>query len=315
MKVKGNICETGGKKLPNGRFVNEDGLTSFSVKSDNEKYDFIILMDGATGLGKDHQIIEGYTSAEWYVQFVMGILKRILTIKPDCKLESAVDVAIEKAIDEISDYENKNGVTLEEYQKPSAGLSLLRTDGKNTDIYLIGDTQALVAYKDGRVVAIDNPNQKALQKLDGSVLKRMVELANERGCDVIDTRTDDEIETMLQVNRAKKNSNEPDGYWVCGTTKDTAKHGVCTTFNNQEISGFLLASDGFDFSVLDLDETQIYKFVKEKGTKVATDLIRKKQEEDPKCNKFPRFKKGDDLTVVHFDYLEREKDFDDDGER
>ena len=55
MKVKGNICETGGKKLANGRFVNEDGLTTFKVENEGKKYDFIILMDGATGLGKDHQ--------------------------------------------------------------------------------------------------------------------------------------------------------------------------------------------------------------------------------------------------------------------
>ena len=310
MKIKGNLCESGGKKLPNGRFVNEDGLITFESKLGDTKYDFIILMDGATGLGKDHQIVEGYTSAEWYVKYLMGILKKIFTVKPTCKLEAAVEISILKAIEKISNYEKKNGITLEEYQKPSAGLSLLRTDGKTTDIYLIGDTQALVAYKDGRVVPLDNPNQRALQKLDKSVLDRMVELAKERNCNVLDTRTDDEIEKMLQVNRAKKNSNAPDGYWVCGTTEGTAKHGVTIRLNNNEISGFLLASDGFDFSVLGLDEEELYKLITEKGTKVVSELIRKKQEQDPMCNKFPRFKKGDDLTVVHFDYLEREKDID-----
>ena len=310
MKIKGNICETGGKKLPNGRFVNEDGLVTFSTKSGDTKYDFIILMDGATGLGKDHQIIEGYTSAEWYVKFVMGILQRVLTQNPSYDLQTAVDFAISKAIGEIKDYEEKNGITLEEYQKPSAGLSLLRTDGKTTEIYLIGDTQTLVAYKDGRVTTVDNPNQKALQRLDKSVLDRMVELAKERDCDVIDTRTDDEIEKMLQVNRSKKNSNCADGYWVCGTTEGTAKHGVCVSFNNSELSGFVLASDGFDFSVLDLDEKQVYKLICERGTEVVSKLIRRQQELDPKCNRFPRFKQGDDLTAVHFDYLARDKKFD-----
>ena len=97
MKIKGNICETGGKKLPNGRFVNEDGLVSFTTKSGDKKYDFIILMDGATELGKDHQIIEGYTSAEWYVKFVMGILQRVLTQNPSYDLQAAVDFSISKA--------------------------------------------------------------------------------------------------------------------------------------------------------------------------------------------------------------------------
>ena len=185
-------------------------------------------------------------------------------------------------------------------------------DGINdyTEIYLIGDTQTLVAYKDGRVTTVDNPNQKALQKLDKSVLDRMVELAKERGCDVLDTRTDDEIEKMLQVNRSKKNSNCADGYWVCGTTEGTAKHGVCVSFNNSELAGFVLASDGFDFSVLGLDEKQAYRLICERGTEVVSKLIRKQQEQDPKCNKFPRFKQGDDLTAVHFDYLARDKNYD-----
>lgn len=33
-------------------------------------------MDGASGLGKNNQIVEGYTSAEWYVQFMEQGLKK-----------------------------------------------------------------------------------------------------------------------------------------------------------------------------------------------------------------------------------------------
>ena len=67
MKIVSKVCQSGGKKMPSGRLINEDGLTTFSVDRNDKKYDFVIVMDGATGLGKDHEILNGHTSAEWYV--------------------------------------------------------------------------------------------------------------------------------------------------------------------------------------------------------------------------------------------------------
>ena len=302
MKFKGSICESGGKKLASGRFVNEDNLEIFATKHNNREYNFIILMDGATGLGKPYQIEGDLTSAEWYVKYITEVMKEELLYNPDMALQDVVDIGIQKVIGKIEEYEKNRDTVLEEYEKPSAGLALLRTDGETTEIYLIGDTQTIIGYKDGNVKLAENPNQKALQKLDGSVLNRMVELAKERKCNVLDTRTDEEIEKMLQVNRSKKNSDKKDGYWVCGTTKGAEKRGVICKLNNSEIDGIILATDGFDYSVLELEDKQAYAFVKEQGTRVVTDLIRERQNEDEMCNKYPRFKKGDDLTVIYCEY-------------
>ena len=118
-------------------------------------------------------------------------MKQILINAPNIPLEEVVEKAILLATNKISNYEIENNVTLEEYQKPSAGLSLLRTDG-------------------------------------------------------------------------------------------------------------------FDYSMLGLDEKQAYEFVKKYGTEHASMCIRNMQETDSRCNKFPRFKKSDDLTVVLSDYLTRE---------
>lgn len=301
MKIKGMVCESGGKKAASGRLINEDGLITFNVNYNGREYEFIILMDGATGLGKSYEIIPDATSAEWYVEFMMAEMRKKLLENPINSLFAVVDECVEKAADEISKYEKANDIRLEEYQKPSAGFSLLRSDGKTTDIYLIGDTQTLVAYKDGNVDAVDNPNQKALQKLDNSVLVRMIKLARERDCNVIDTRAVLEIEKMLQENRNKKNTNCEGSYWVCGTTLKSAEHGICVNFDNENLDGIILATDGFDYTVLQLSEEEVYRLIKEKGTVEVAKMIRDRQVADPFCNRFPRFKKSDDLTVVHFD--------------
>lgn len=145
-----------------------------------------------------------------------------------------------------------------------------------------------------------NPNQKTLQRLDESVIHKMAEIAKERGCDVIDTIKDSEIISMLQVNRAKKNADCEGAYWVCGTTLGITKHGKCVNFVNSEIEGILLATDGFDYSMLGLNTKEVYELVKKYGTEYVSKAIRDEQERDSKCNKYPRLKKGDDLTVVSF---------------
>ena len=302
MKVIGSDCQSGGRKMPDGRMVNEDGLETFSVDYLGKKYDFVVVMDGATGLGKGYQIVEGYTSAEWYVSFMIKELKDMFENNPSASLMMVVENCIQKAIEEIAAYERDNNITLEEYQKPSAALTLLRTDGEVTDVYLIGDSQGLVALNNGVVSQIDNPNQKALQKLDSAVIKKMVELSKEKDCSVLDTRNCEEIQKMLIDNRSKKNTDVDGSYWVCGTTSGTANHGACITFNNSLVSGFVLATDGFDYSVLELDEKQVWELIIEKGVDFVTTQIRDVQENDPLCDKFPRLKKADDLTVVCLDY-------------
>lgn len=304
MKIKGAICQSGGRQTNTGRLINEDELINFSVTFNQKKYEFIILMDGATGLGKTYEIVKGLTSAEWYVNFMGSEMKKILSEDPTLPLKTVVEECILRTINEISNYENKNSITLEEYQKPSAGLSLLRTDGKTTDIFLLGDTQTIIAYKNGEVIESDNPNQKALQKLDNNVIARMAEIAKEENCNVVETRANPEIEKMLQVNRGKKNFDCEGSYWVCGTTPGISKHGICITLDNEEIEGIILSSDGFDYPMLNLNEKQVYELVKKDGTDYVLKCIRSAQEEDAMCNKFPRFKKMDDVSVVHFDYLE-----------
>lgn len=305
MIIKGVTCQSGGKKTSTGRYINEDGVTHFEVKTIDKTYKFIILMDGATGLGRNFEIVKEKTPAEWYVSYMMNELKSELSINPTKPLELAIQNSITKIANDINKYEKENNIILKEYEKPSASLSLLRTDGITTEIYLIGDLETIVVQTGGKVLRVDNPNQKAVQSLDQKVLKRMVKIAKEKNCNVLDVRNYPEIETMLQDNRSKKNREVEDGYWVCGTNSEIIEHGVSVAFDNSKITDIILASDGFDYSLLELNENSVYEQVKQYGTDFVAKLIRNIEEEDEFCNKYPRFKKGDDLTVIHMDYIGR----------
>lgn len=298
MTIKDKICQSGGKQTTTGRYINEDRLTNFSVKHNNKQYEFIVIMDGVTGLVRNYEIEEGLTSAEWYVDFMIKEIEKNLLINPTIPLDEMLETCIKNAADVITNFEENNNITLKEYETPSACLTLLRTNGETTDLYLIGDTQTIIGYKNGVVTNCYNPNQEALQKLDNSVLKRMAELAKEKGISVLDTRTNPEIETMLKVNRSKKNADCEGAYWVLGTTCGSTKHGVTVTLKNSELDGILLATDGFDYSMLKLDTKEAYELVKVHGVNEVSKRIRIAQDNDPKCNMYPRFKKGDDLAAI-----------------
>ena len=75
MKIKENICQTGGKTDSNGRIINEDGLIHFEIYTESQKSKYIVLMDGASGLGKNNEFVKNLTSAEWYVQFMLKEFK------------------------------------------------------------------------------------------------------------------------------------------------------------------------------------------------------------------------------------------------
>lgn len=302
MIIEGPLCQSGGKTTNTGRLINEDGLVSFNANTNEKNYTFIIIMDGASGLGKNHEIETGLTSAEWYVQFIMSEIKKIFMKNPTFPLKEAIESSILKAINKISNYEHTNGTSLTEYEKPSASLSILRTDGITTDIFLIGDINIIIGYKNSEILKVNNPNQNTIQKLDNNVISRMVEIANKKNCDFIDTMSDLEIQSMLQVNRSKKNTNYKDSYWVCGTTLEATKHGVSLSIEDADIDGIILSTDGFDYSILNIDENTVYNLIKQYGTNYISKNIRNTQEIDAKCNNFPRFKKSDDLTVVFCNY-------------
>lgn len=302
MKVKDKIWQTGGIKNEKGRMINEDGVINFKVKT----YQYTILMDGASGLGKNNQISKNYTSAEWYVKFMLQKLQALFLESPKKSIPETVKEAIEEATKEINKFENKNNIILEEYEKPSASLIILREDGVTTEIYSLGDAEVIIGYKEGKIQQVENPNQKAVQTNDSKVLDRMKEIAEQKGCNLIETKKEEEIKRQLQANRTKKNSNQEGGYWVCGTNIEATKHGVTIQLDNEQIDGIILASDGFEYDLLGLGAKEVYKLIYDKGADFVVRKLRDIEERDKGCNKWPRFKKSDDISLVVWNNRQRE---------
>lgn len=303
MNIKGQLCSSGrGKVFPNGvneRQVNEDGIKIVYTLNNGITNKWAILMDGASGLGKNNTIQENKTSAEWYVDFMLEQLENEIRRCPSEDIKSIVRKCIRAAKVIIDDFQKQNNIKLEEYEIPSASLAILKDDGTTSEIYLLGDTVTLVKYRQtGKVELVKNPNQEAVCSNDKSVLKRAQEISREKNISIKDTRQVPEIIKALQINRAKKNCECDGGYWIASTDEKAVEHGVTVELDNSKIDGVILASDGLDYAILGLDNNQVYKIIQDKGFSYLLEEIRKTQEKDTEYNKYPRFKMSDDASGI-----------------
>ncbi len=296
MKAVTKILLSGGKKNEDGREIKEDRIKTFTINKNEMEYFYAIIMDGATGLGKNNQIEKNKTSAEWYVDFVIEYLEKYFRKNPEEKIEKVVKQIILEVKDAIEVFEKENNIKLEEYEVPSASLAILRTEGRDTEIFLLGDTETIIGYKTGKIEKLENPNQRILNNLDQKVLDKMVELSQKMNKDVIDTRKENEINEMLQKNRSLK--NKENGYWTCEVKEEAVNHAVTYQLKNKELDRVVMATDGFAYKELEKNAKEIYQLLKEKEARKIVNEIREKEEEDKKCNQYPRFKKSDDLTLV-----------------
>lgn len=295
MKKTCTFCQTGGKQLEGReKLINED----FAYTSEDGK--IAILMDGATGLGGPKSI-NGLTSAEWYVKIVSDYLKiALLDYSED--LKTIIKNAVKVAKKEIKNYEMENGIKFKYFEEPSASLSIYREKEDNNgkkiiEIYEIGDSKVAVQYKDGRIEKLYNQNELNIGKLDSSVIKRMEEIAKESGRNVVDTRNDDEIQKMLKINREKKNT--PNGYYILGTSEETVDKGIMYEYYKENIRQVLLFSDGFNYEIIGLTLNDIIENLNtEQSIEKIIKEIRDFEGKDIGCNRYPRLKASDDLSVI-----------------
>lgn len=299
MKISTNI-NAGCKKTATGRTINEDGLKIVDIPDKNIK--IIVMMDGATGLGRKYEIEPGMTPAEWYVKEMLKELTNEFLYDPTISLESAVENGIKILKNKITKYEQNNDIKLLKYEEPSAGISIVRIDDKITEIYNLGDTTTIIGYKNGEIQKIKNPNEEKLKAYDKRVIEEMVIRAKTTKRNVVETRDDGEIQMLLKQNRNQKNGGKAESYYVCGTDIEAVKHGIHYLFPNNKLKRVINITDGLEYNMLGEDEVMLYNRLNVDRPEDIIKEIRKLQEEDSLCNKYPRLKKSDDITFVVVDY-------------
>ncbi len=251
--------------------------------------DFAIILDGSTGLRKKH-LDNVDNLAKWYVTNFIQVISKYIS-----KDASLYEVVI-TCIDEVKNLLKKiHPYKIEKIDLPSASISIIRLNNNRLEVFSLGDCTTIIKYKTAEIITVyDN----TVTKLDNEVIEEMINLRKRKGINIIDTRN--LVNELLIKNRYKKNTEN--GYWILGFEKEAVKHAYYKEFDLEKIDKVYMMSDGMAEYYEELGiVSSVNEFIDELDTKGVDTLyreMRKVQEEDNLCNKYPRIKPKDDASLI-----------------
>lgn len=266
-----------------------------SYQDDN----YVLLLDGATGLEKDiiRKEESCKTDAVWFVRRFAYYVEQYM----DSSIE--VKELVKKCISQVkNDYE---GLVKEErfrdpMYEPSASMALVKRTKERIELLVMGDISLLLKNEQGEVSHI---RDEAVSNFDDLVILELVKLSQSLNKDVIDVIKDDKIQTLLRANRLKK--NKKDGYCILGMDENAVENGMYFCFEETQFTEMLFATDGFmayyDKYHLCPEAKDLLKLVGTHKMEWVLDKIRDVEIADSKCNQYPRFKQSDDATAILID--------------
>lgn len=265
-----------------GKEVNED----IAYADENMAW----VLDAATGL-TDKKLTSGGTDGEWFVKQWDIYLRDNLP-----NTEEPIEDIVIRGIPLIKDkfYEESNVNFIESIARPSASMVLVRRKNDKIEYFSLGDCTLLIKDLKGKVTLIKD---KTLEKFDGKAVTKMNKLRVKNNLTAMEAR--EVINPTLIKHRLLK--NKEDGYWTLEFDNNAVNYSIKGDVNIKDIDSLVLMSDGYA-AIFDTynycTEVQLIDMLEIKGAKEVYKVIRDIEEDDCDITKYPRFKKGDDSSVV-----------------
>ena len=239
--------------------------------------DFYLVIDGATPLIKTSNINLAH-------QMVSYIKKNITKEKGSLKEKLVI---LSKKM-----YKEFNLNSDDSAYLPSASLAYVERRNDELVIGTLGDCEVIV--KDN-LNTITRFNSSDLSKLDNIAINKQVEVAKEKKIDVLNARS--YIQDILIKHR--RLINKPNGYFAYTLNLDKLDIKE-TIIKNENIKEIYLYSDGFSQSFEHLNVYNTHEEMFSKSLDLDEEILKIKNQSflDPYCDKYPRLKKIDDITVI-----------------
>lgn len=239
-----------------------------------------MLLDGSTNLG----LYRNMPDASWFVEeFSKSFFMEDPDTETQLRLAAAMDRVAQMCLKNTGIDPRTTNLT------PSASLLLLEEKGDQLELYALGDCSFVVYYRDGRPP--ERFRDHRVDPFDGSVLAAMEEMAARTGMDILATAQTEKIRGMLAANRSKMNT--PEGYWILAFSKEALQHLRKWSLPKEAVSHVLLFSDGFDWMAEDF-----LRQIPAEPLSVLCQKLRRMEEADRNCNRYPRFHTHDDACAA-----------------
>lgn len=241
------------------------------------KDNLFIVMDGASSLTETDK---RPTSASWLV----NRLKK--------ELSKRIDDVVDKLYFLSKSLYLEYGSPRNTLYLPSCGMSICEVKGEKVRFLTIGDCEVAYLTKDGKINFV---KYDELNALDNKAIEEMVNVSKKESIPMLEARK--MINNLLIHNR--KLMNRENGYQVY-TISDNPNFRFKELEEDIDIiKDIYIYSDGYAqaYSTLGLYSKEEL-FSKDLDIVEVKDRILETWCSDAKCERFPRFKKADDISVV-----------------
>lgn len=274
LKIKTILCESANE-------INEDIIGYGS--------NYAIVLDGSTGLRKK-KLDNGDNLARWYVTNFRQ------TISDYINERLSLPEIVIRCIEEVKDrFQKVHPSRIDKVDLPSASVTIIRIYNGSLEIFSLGDCTTIIRNKEGKITIVYDD---AVTKLDNKVIEKMIKIRQDKKVDIISAR--EEVNELLIENRYKKNTNI--GYWILGFEEEAVNHAYYKQFDLESIDRVYMMSDGmaeyYEELKLAYNSKAFIEELDKKGVEYLYNKMRKVQEEDKLCNKYPRIKPKDDASLV-----------------
>lgn len=240
--------------------------------------DFLMVIDGATPLIKKSI----FNEACWLVNYIKKNIEKY-------------QGSIKERLYQISiDAYNALPVKIkEEDYLPSASLSYIEWDDEYYYAYTLGDCEVTFITKDNQIIRCYSDD---LCKLDNIALNELIKIAKEKNIDNAKARPF--INDILIKHR--KLINKENGYTAFALTDKPIISTKEYKILKENVKEIYIYSDGFSQSFESLDIYKSHEEMFKKSLDIENEIskIVDVSFNDPFANKYPRFKKIDDITVI-----------------
>ena len=240
--------------------------------------DYFMVIDGATPLIKSNK----FNEACWMVKFLKHNLNKL-----SGPISDRLNILSKEGFHQLP-------VKIkEEDYLPSASLAYVEVSDEYYNAYTLGDCEVTFILKDGRVKRCYETD---LAKLDDISINEMVKHAKEKNIHVLEARPFIK-ETLL---KHRKLINKPNGYKAFALTDNPNINPTKYQIKKELVKEIYIYSDGFSqsFEHLNIYNSHEEMFSKSLNLDEEINYIKLQAFNDKYCDKYPRLKKIDDITVI-----------------
>jgi hypothetical protein len=238
-----------------------------------------VVLDGLSTAGLDTGCCHG---VPWYVAHLGSQLVAALADSA-VSLTAGLADALERVAALHSECDLANPGT------PSATVAILRQRQGFFDHLVLADSPIVLEDKQGFSVITDLRVDEVLPELKADVGRH-------------ETHTAEHKEALRRLVLAQRQTrNTAKGYWVAASSPEAAEHALTGSTPAQDVRAAALLSDGAACLVTDYAMatwSEVFTTLRTGGPRELIDTVRKVEATDPKGQRWPRYKAGDDSSVA-----------------